>query len=845
VAQDNGDHDRTRSFAAGANGAKDAQGDGETRTSADRRDFSKSRILETLKSGTSVSHYRIIERIGAGGMGEVYAANDTHLKRKVALKFLAPQFALDEEFKDRFKREAQAAAQLNHQNVVTIYEVGEYDGGPFLAMEYVAGQSLSAVIRGSEVPLDTIVDIAVQICEGVKEAHKAGIVHRDLKPENIKMTEDGRIKILDFGLAKKLGADSVDEKGRIEGTLYYMSPEQVSGGELSVSTDIFSYGVVLYELLTGQRPFSGRSSANVIYSILHEDPVPPCDLNPDLPGWANVILLKLLSKSPEDRFRDMGAVIEFLESTGRDDRDFTEVGSYKTRRKTVTVIDLRNLSGDPSWDYFCEGFTEDLIREISRRSDLIVSAEPSSSQKCDIRAVFRRCRSDYAVTGTLMKWLDDIKLSLNCYGDGGDDLFFGEEYEGKSESLFQLLSEAARGASSALATKSGSSSISVDEAVATDISAYDYYLRGRSYYQTNKPEDLDFAARMYSKALNLDPKFGLAHTGLSDVHAFQYMAYYDRCAARIEQAKQEAEKALQIDPRLPEAHRSLGRYYMNIGDLDNAEKSFLKAVEISPKYAIGYRTLAWLNEAKGDLDGTMRWAKIALELAPTDLETLLLISLVYIDQKKYTLAIATLTRAIELGPDYGRAYYYLGTAYLKLGALDVALENMLLAAKYKGDPNSHIDAGYIYMINGDYESAEAAFKNSVDEECLTFIAIYYLGLLERLRGNREKAAEHFRRAIEVSRECEQHDPDNSTVLSYKAMALASVGDVERAKTLLNRLEVQSAHEGNILLNIARCYALMGDRARADKLKPEAVVEHAGPTEKELQVDPHFTLDSLD
>jgi serine/threonine protein kinase/Tfp pilus assembly protein PilF len=848
VSSENRDDDKTRSFAAGADGSEDAKGDNETRTFSDDRtagmesrgDSDRISDYGTLRAGTEVLHYTIVDHVGAGGMGEVYLAQDNKLSREVALKFLAPRFVSDENFKARFRKEAQAAAQLNHPNVVTIYEVGDFDGSPYLVMEYVKGQSLADIIRGSGASLDDIVSIAIQICEGVKEAHTAGIVHRDLKPENIKMTESGRMKILDFGLAKKLGADSVDEKGRIEGTLYYMSPEQVTGSDLSFSTDIFSYGVVLYELFTGRRPFKGKTSANVIYSILHEDPDPPWDLNPDLPGWVNVMLLKLLSKNPEDRFRDMVAVGDFLQSARGDDAGSLDVGFYKTRKRTVTVIDLRNLSGDESWDYFCEGFTEDLIREISRRTDLVVSAEPAGSEKCDVRAVFRRCRSDYAVMGTLMRWQDNIKLSLSCYGEGGDDLFFGEEYEGKSENLFSLLSDAAVGASSALAAESGSSPIPVDEDTAMDVSAYDYYLKGRKNYHSNKPEDLDFAAGMFAKALELDARFALAHSGLSDIYSTQYMAYYVRTPECLEHAKKEAEKALDIDPNLPEVHRSMGRYHMFAGDLLSAEKSFLKAIEISPKYFLGYRTMAWLKEMQGDHDSALQWAKKSLELAPTDLETLLLLSLLYIDGHKYTLAMATLQRAIEIGPDYGRAYYNLGNVYMKLGVLDLAAENLLLAIKYHGDPNSCIDAGYVFMVSCDYDSAEIQFQQSVQEGYLPFIAFHYLGLMERLKGEPEIASQYFKRAIDSARACKELDPDNPTVLSYEALALAGAGEVAQAESILTGLAGRFEQDGDILYNIARCYALIGNKAKSDEFRSRAICERAGPTERELQIDPHFS-----
>jgi serine/threonine protein kinase/Flp pilus assembly protein TadD len=791
--------------------------------------------------GAKISHYSIVERIGAGGMGEVFLAEDTLLQRMVALKFLAPSYLSDTAFRDRFIREARAAAKLNHPNVVTIYEVGDDKGVPFLAMEYVSGKSIGELIKSRDTSLDSITDCALQIAAGVAEAHSAGIVHRDLKPENIKMTDSGRVKILDFGLAKILTADSVDEQGRIEGTLMYMSPEQVSGRELSFSTDIFSFGVVMYELVSGTRPFKGDSATAIMYSILHEDPEPPSEYNRDLPRWVDYFTLKLLAKNPADRFSDMRAASDFLKSAGKQEALAIETSPVKVRRKTVTVIDLKNLSGDPAWEYFCVGFTEDLIREVSRRTDLIVSAEPAGSQSRNIREVFKRCRSDFAITGTLMKWLDKFRLSLSVYSEGGDKVLFGEKYEGASETLFDILTSAARDVSVAFVERGGASQIDIGGAITADVTAYDYYLKGRAYYQTNRPEDLEFAAKMFSKTLELDTGFALALTGLSDVHAFQYMAYYDRTPEKIELARVEATRALAMNPRLPEAHRSLGRYYMFTGDFKKAENCFLTAIEIFPKYAVGYRTVAWLKEMIGDHESALEWAKKSLELAPTDLETLLLLSLIYMDEKKYTLALSTLLRATELGPDYGRAYYSLGTVYLKLGVLELALENFLLAIKYKGEPNSYIDAGYIYIANGDYESAKKQFLQSRQEGCLSFIAVYHMGLAERLSGNRGVAAEYFREALRMSEECSQKDPGNNLVASYKALCLAMLGKFPEAEVLIPRIAASAEHEGEVLLNLARCYAALGKQDMAEAFKKRSLTEHAGPSEKELAIDPHFSL----
>lgn len=678
------------------------------------------------------------------------------------------------------------------------------------------------------------------MAKGLEAAHLRTVIHRDLKPENIKITDDQQLKILDFGLAKTVTADSVDHNGNIEGTLHYMSPEQLTGEQLTFLSDIFSYGVIIFELFTGQRPFDGVYSAAIIYSILHEDPPPASQIAPELPPWFDEFLSGLLAKKPQERFQSMSLVRDFLEK-GLQGIEIPGVSKTIEAKQTVTVIDLRNLSDDDSWDYFCQGFTDDLIGELSRRTDLIISAEPETAYSRDVRDCFKRCRSDYVIVGSIMKWQDSIKLRLNIYGDKGDKILITETYEADSSEFFGILSRAVDDISSKLADITGSVSFEIEDIIKTDINAYDFYLKGKSYYHTNRPEDLEIAEHMFEKALSIDPQLAFAHSGLSDLYSSQYMSYYDRSQEKIEKAKTEAEKAIKISPELPEAHRSLGRHYMFAGDLSKAEESFLKAVAINPKYAIGYRTLAWLKEIDGDHDMAIQWAKTALRYAPNDLETLLLLSIINMDLRKYTVAMATLQRAIELAPDYGPAYQNLGTVYQKLGVLDLAQDNFLQAIKYKGDPNALIDAGYIDLLNGNYVKAREKLNESITEGFFPFIAYYLLARIEVKSDNTKKANEYFQKTIDSAEEWENKDQHkgNPHITAYRAIALASIGRNEKAESLLKQLETDGKDDGAILHNVARGYALLGDADKVVKMLKLALKEHAGPTEKEIIVDDHF------
>ncbi len=790
-----------------------------------------------LTVGSKFGKYDILNVVGEGGMGVVYKAQDPHLDRTVAIKVINKEYAELPEFREQLSGEAKKTAQIDSSYVVKVWEHSAVDDTPFISYEFVSGEDFRKSI--SEYSLQDKIHLMRNIGEGLDAIHAVGLIHRDLKPENIKLTAARVPKILDFGLAKTIKADTIDQAGRIVGTLVYMSPEQVLGNELTHRSDLFSYGVLLYELFTGEIPFKGDYSAGILYSILYDDPPQPRDLIPDLPEWLNVTIMKLLSKNPIDRYSEIREVLQIIDNVGHQKTRPLADDKFVMPAKTVTVVDIKNLSGDHTWDYFCTGFTDDLTREISRRTRLIVSAQPAGTSERDIRELFKTCRSDYLITGNLLKWKDELKLGLSIFGQQGEVLVFGGEYRSHSDDIFEILSKAASEASFAIATAAGEISCTVDELLETDYSAYDYYLQGKNYYQTNKPEDLELAIRMYNKSLEIDPDFALAYTGLSDVYAFQYMAYYDRTPERIERAREYALQALRLNPDLPEGERSLGRYYMFTGDHERAEQEFKRSIEIDPKFAIGYRTIAWLKAIQGNPQNALEWATKALNLAPTDLETLLLISLMYLDQRKYTLALATLQRAIELGPDYGRAYYNLGIVYRKLGVFELALENFLLAIKYEGDPNSHIDAGYVYSILDDYDAALEKYQESIDADHFTFGALYYSALVERERGNDKQAILYFQKSIEECDKVCQDDPTSYPAYSYRSLAKAGLGEFHEAESIIDQLLTRFSDNADVLHNAARCYAIMGLEDKAREFINAAKKAYAGPSEKEILADPHF------
>ncbi|MFZ1684555.1 MAG: protein kinase [Candidatus Zixiibacteriota bacterium] len=799
--------------------------------------------------GTRFGKFEILEQLGSGSMGVVYRANDTALDRTVALKLIHEDLATSDNYRGLLTSEAKSAAKIDSPNVVRIWEHGQIDDQLYISLEYVDGPDLRAACK--TMSYRQKLDAARQLASGIEAAHKLGLLHRDLKPENIKITTDFVLKIMDFGLARQLSAHDTELALRVRttglhtecgfvGTICYASPEQLSGEPLTLRSDIFSAGVILYELFTGTRPFEGDYPARIVYSILNEEPPSPHEFSSDLPLWLEQMILQAIAKRPVDRLESACEMFRVL-SGEHEDRALSEAGGIIRARQTVTVIDLRNLSDDPSWDYFSQGFTEEVIREIGRRTDLVISAQPSAVYTRNLQELVNKCRSDFIITGSLLKSGQRIRMSLNVYRSRGLHQVAGESYECSAEGLFDMLLNAAVDIASKLAADTSSKAINVGDPLQMDVGAYEYYLKGRTYYQTSKPEDLQFAEMMYRRALEIDPSLALAHAGLADVYAYQYMFYYDRSPEKIAGARKEAMRALEINPNLAEAYRSLGRCSQSVGDFANAEHNFRKAIDCNPKFALAYRAMAWLEEVRGDHDESMRWARKALELSPLDLETLLLIGILYMDTRKYTAALSTLQRAVELGPDYGRAHYELATVFLKIGAFDEALVNFEQACRFKGDPNAHIEAGYIYLMKGRFEAARERFQASLEGGFFTFVAAYFLGFLERLAGREAESRQWLEKSIELGEQCDPSSASNSHVLGYRALALAVLGRGGEAEGVIAELRGRKEIDGESLYCVARAFAVMNRTEEARTYSRLAVEAHAGPTESELKADPHFVV----
>ncbi|HKZ51962.1 MAG TPA: protein kinase, partial [Candidatus Acidoferrales bacterium] len=505
--------------------------------------------------GETISHYRVTGKLGEGGMGAVYAADDLQLQRPVALKFLSVQMATDPEARKRLVKEARAASRLNHPNIATIYEVEESEKTPFIAMEQVSGESLKQVLlRGALKPVQ-LLEVARQIAEGLNEAHQAGVLHRDIKPGNIMLDPKGRVKILDFGLAVMAGAERApgeSEENFITrtatvwttgGTVPYMSPEQLRGEATDARSDIFSFGAMVYECLTGRLPFRGETSIDILHAILRGAPTPLRSLVPEIsPEWQE-LLERCLAKSPEQRFQAMGEVLEALKGVG---------APAAPAEKSLAVLYFENLSRSEEDEYFRDGITEDIIIELSKIKELRVFPRSAVLAFRDKPAtapqVGQQLGAAYVLGGSLRRAGNRLRFTAQLIEPRTGHSVWAERYDRQMEDVFAIQDEIAQNIARALQVMlTEKEKKAIKKAPTADVQAYDYYLRGRQFFHQFRKKGYEYARQMFARAIVIDPNYARAYAGVADCCSFLYM-YWEASEANLKEADAASRKALELDP---------------------------------------------------------------------------------------------------------------------------------------------------------------------------------------------------------------------------------------------------------------------------------------------------------
>jgi serine/threonine protein kinase/tetratricopeptide (TPR) repeat protein len=664
-------------------------------------------MATSLSVGQTISHYRITGKLGVGGMGVVYRAGDLSLQRDAALKVLPTQAAADPDARKRLVNEARAASRLNHPNIATIYEVGEGDGSPFIAMELVSGESLKDVLLHGPLPAVRLLEVARQIAEGLQEAHQAGVLHRDIKPGNIMVDSRGRVKILDFGLSVLRG----QERGQGEaedafitrtatqwktgGTVPYMSPEQLRGELTDASSDIFSYGVVLYECLTGRLPFRGETAIDIMHAILREPPTPMHNYAPDISREWEQLVAGCLAKSPEQRMRSMGEVIDALKRVA--------VPAPRTE-KSVAVLYFENLSGSKEDEYFRDGITEDLITELLKIRELRVfprSAVMSFRDKTLTAAqVGRELSASFVLEGSVRRAGNHLRLNAQLVDTRSGHGVWAERYDRQLEDVFAIQDEIVQSIAKALrVVLTEKEKRAIEKLPTADIQAYDHYLRGRQYFHQFRKKGFDFARQMFARAIVIDPNFARAYAGVADCCSFLYQ-YWEASEVNLKEADAASRKALELDPELAEAHASRGLALSLRKRYEEAKTEFEMSIRLNPKLFEAYYFYARARFAEGKFEEAVRLYEQASKINPDDYQSAILVAPVYMSmgrksdaEASYRRGLTVVEKHLEMHPDDARALYLGAGSLTQLGQRQRAME--WTARALAADPE---DSGVLYNV---------------------------------------------------------------------------------------------------------------------------------------------------
>ena len=514
-------------------------------------------------------------------MGVVYKAEDTKLKRTVALKFLLPALTKDPQAKARFVQEAQAAAALDHPNICAVFEISEADGATYIVMPCVKGQSLKEKIAAGPLSVEEALDIAGQVAEGLKEAHERGIIHRDIKPANIMLTEKGQAKIMDFGLAKLTAAADVTQTLGIMGTIAYMSPEQARGEAVDHRTDIWSFGAMVYEILTGRMPFRPKHEQTIVFSILNDSPEPPSRLCNDIPRPIEQLILKALEKDKIRRYQNMAELLKDLKAARLSGVKMPKV------EKSIIVLPFENISPDPEQEYFCDGMTEEIITDLSHVHDLLVISRSSAmtfkGTKKTIPEIAGAVNVRYVLEGSVRKAGNNLRITAQLIDSSTDAHLWAEKYNGTLDDIFDIQEKVSRSIVNALALKlSSEENRRLGEREIKTVQAYEAYLRARQeIYRWTEPA-LERARLHLENALAIVGENALLFAGLGNVYATYAHAGFRMDEATLSKAEEYATKALKLEPGLAQGHSLLGSIAMVKGQMKEGFRQCQRALLINP-----------------------------------------------------------------------------------------------------------------------------------------------------------------------------------------------------------------------------------------------------------------------
>ena len=825
----------------------------------------KSQVALQDMIGQTISHYKILQRLGSGGMGIVYKAEDTRLKRSVALKFLPPEFASDPDAKTRFIHEAQAASVLEHQNICTIHEIDETaDHQIFICMAYYEGETLKERIKQEDFSQNEAYKISLQITHGLMQAHAAGVIHRDLKPANIMITQSDEVRILDFGLAKFAGQTTLTKPNTMPGTIPYMSPEQIKGTKVDFRTDIWSFGIILYEMYCGELPFKGEYDQAVLYSILNEEPTPLSVLDKNVPEKLEHIIKRCLSKDPNDRFQNIVELQSELEVKSPQLR--TEIRtkplfnriSFRSwalaafiflisifiilivssnwtalkkfvgfqalpQDKHLAILPITTPANGALLQPYLDGLVEIISSRLTQVEKLNgkiwivpfneickenISSVVDARKKFGVNlAITAHCLSEENRVQLIFNLVDTKKLrqirSGIVEGKVSEDLALQKKTVNMLYEMLEIKKDHATDESW------------LDEQK-LDPTAYDFYIRGLGYLQKSDiPENLNSAIDLLRKSLEVDPQFPLAHAKLGEAYWQKYQNSKD--IQWVQFAKSHCKEALHIDSDIPAALVTEGYILSGTGKAEDAIHSFERALVLDSSYADAYRGLARALESKGLFEAAERTYFKSIQLQPAYWKNYNSLGVFFYRQGRYRNAVSQFQKVIDLTPESSKGYYNLGGIYFFLGDWEEAEKIYQKSVEIDPTEVGHSNLGTLNFYLKNYKKSALMYEKALAISDNDYQI--WAGLAEAYRWQKnqeEKFRQCYQKAISLSKEQLKINPGNLEIMGDLAGYHASLGNVEQAQKLLQVLIRKKPDNVETYFRIGEVFEILGDRKEALK-----------------------------
>ena len=816
--------------------------------------------------GQSVGPFRVVGKLGSGGMGDVYLAEDTRLGRKVALKSPSDSWLKDPEARLRLQREARAAARLNDPRIAAVYDVLDLEGRPYIVMEYVEGETLASIVRRGPMSVERALAVGIQLADALMVAHAGGVVHRDLKPGNIVLTSSDAIKVLDFGLAKtaRVEDDSKSDlthPGQLLGTPGYVAPEQLLGAEADARSDIYSAGAVLYQMLSGRPPFERTDSMSRALAALMERPRPLQQLNPAIPETVCAVVDRAMAREPAERYQSASALRRALEDAAdalvespthlvgataspprrRIPQAFQVIAAvllllavvgipiarwWEARENprgahaatpVIAVLPFDNLSGDSTLEYVGAGMAETTSTMLAGVPGMSVVSRTeireALGQSKEFSKVCKRLGVTYAVTGAVQQAGGSVQVTMNLLSADGGSIVAGAVFTDSIANLFALQRRIAEDVTRRLlGTLSADARSRLERTSTQDTEAMSAYWRGRDLVEKPGLEPIDQAVAAFQAALSRDPSFGPGYAGLGSAYWRRYLLTKEpRWSA---QAVEAIERARQLSPEQPDVRIALATVYDGIGRHDDALAELQRVIELQPASDAAHRVLGDIYTGAGRVDEAVAHYDAAIRIRPDYWAGYRSLGLAYSRAGRYDQAIAAFRRITELQSDWPYGYQLLGNTHVRMGDFDAATRDYESAIQKGGSPATYSSLGTVYYLQRRFADAARSYENAIRLRPNNAVTHWNLGEAYRRLGRTADAEREYRTAVGMFEDELKVNPASASSLAGHATAMARLGRVREALAEAERAATLAPADSEVQYHLALTLVISGQPTRA-------------------------------